>query len=190
MLAKTDTETAAAAEFAAAGARSVATGRCACDIEIAMVDARHSIPQVQTHLAHTNRLATMGEFTASIVHEVSQPIVAASMNADAALRFLNQNPPDIEKLREALGHLVNDTDRARDIIGWLRDFLRRAHPYRSGAWNQRGDPGRHQAVRLGGGEEQRFRADRTGGELAARRGRSRSIAASVAKSDCQCHPSA
>ena len=126
MLAKRDTETAAAAEFAAAGARSVATGRCACDIEIAMVDARHSIPQVQTHLAHTNRLATMGEFTASIVHEVSQPIVAASMNADAALRFLNQNPPDIEKLREALGHLVNDTDRARDIIGWLRDFLRRA----------------------------------------------------------------
>jgi C4-dicarboxylate-specific signal transduction histidine kinase len=86
--------------------------------------------EAQTNLTHANRLATLGELAASIAHEVSQPIAAASMNADAALRFLDRNPPDVERTREALGNLLNDADRARDIIGRIRDLIKNAPPRR------------------------------------------------------------
>jgi PAS domain S-box-containing protein len=87
--------------------------------------AAEALREVQRELAHANRLATMGELTASIAHEVSQPIVGASMNADAIRHFLDRDPPDVERAREALSCLVNDTDRARDIIGRIRDLIKK-----------------------------------------------------------------
>jgi PAS domain S-box-containing protein len=78
--------------------------------------AAEALREIQKELAHANRLATMGELTASIAHEVSQPIAAASMNAGAAARFLERNPPDLERVRESLDWLMNDTARASDII--------------------------------------------------------------------------
>ena len=65
-------------------------------------------------LAHANRVTSMGQLTASIAHEVNQPITAAVINAEAALRWLSAQPPDLEEVREALGHIVDQegTDTA------------------------------------------------------------------------------
>jgi C4-dicarboxylate-specific signal transduction histidine kinase len=84
--------------------------------------------EVQTELAHANRLATMGQLTASIAHEVNQPIAAARNNALAALNFLDKNPPDLSEVREALGCIVGDADRAGDIIDRIRDHIKKAPP--------------------------------------------------------------
>jgi PAS domain S-box-containing protein len=90
--------------------------------------AAEALREIQKELAHANRLATMGELTASIAHEVSQPIAAASMNAGAAARFLDRNPPDLERVRESLDWLMNDTARASDIIQRIRDLVKKAPP--------------------------------------------------------------
>ncbi|OSI70382.1 protein kinase [Bradyrhizobium canariense] len=90
--------------------------------------AAEALREIQKELAHANRLATMGELTASIAHEVSQPIAAASMNAGAAARFLDRNPPDLERVRESLDWLMNDTARASDIIQRIRDLIKKAPP--------------------------------------------------------------
>jgi PAS domain S-box-containing protein len=90
--------------------------------------AAEALREVQMELAHANRLATMGELTASIAHEVSQPIAAASMNANALRRFLDREPPDLEMARNALGCLMSDNHRAGDIIGRIRDLVKKTPP--------------------------------------------------------------
>ena len=90
--------------------------------------AAEALRETQAELAHINRVATMGHLTASIAHEVNQPIAAARNNASAALNFLNRNPPDLEEVREALGSVVNNADRAGEIIGRIRDHIRKAPP--------------------------------------------------------------
>jgi C4-dicarboxylate-specific signal transduction histidine kinase len=82
--------------------------------------------EVQMDLAHANRVATMGQLTASIAHEVNQPIATARNNAASALRFLSRNPPDLEEVREALGCIVNDVDRAGDVIAGIRKLITKA----------------------------------------------------------------
>jgi PAS domain S-box-containing protein len=84
--------------------------------------------EVQTELAHGNRAATMGQLTASIAHEIKQPIGAAAANASAALRWLGARPPNIEEAREALEHIVNDAMRAGEIIGRIRDLIKKVPP--------------------------------------------------------------
>ena len=64
--------------------------------------------EVQMELAHANRVATMGQLTASIAHEVKQPIAATATNAEAALRWLGARPPNLEEARQALDRIVND----------------------------------------------------------------------------------
>lgn len=84
--------------------------------------------EVQTELAHANRVATMGQLVASIAHEVNQPIAAAILNADAALRWLNAQPPEIEEVRQVLGRLIFDANRAADVLGRIRGHIRKAPP--------------------------------------------------------------
>jgi PAS domain S-box-containing protein len=84
--------------------------------------------EMQMELAHANRIATIGQLTASIAHEVNQPIAAARNNAAAALRFLSGNPPDMEEVREALGCIVKITDRAADIVNRIRAHAKNAPP--------------------------------------------------------------
>jgi C4-dicarboxylate-specific signal transduction histidine kinase len=79
-------------------------------------------------LAHANRVSTMGQLTASVAHEVSQPIGAARNRAVSGLRFLSRNPPDLEAAREALECAVNDIDRAADIVGQIRAHVKKAPP--------------------------------------------------------------
>jgi signal transduction histidine kinase len=79
--------------------------------------------ELQMQLAHTNRVVTMGQLTASITHEVNQPIAAARNYASAALNFLDRNPPDLQKVREALACTVKDTDRAGAVVSRMRALM-------------------------------------------------------------------
>jgi signal transduction histidine kinase len=70
----------------------------------------------------------MGQLTASIAHEVNQPIAATVTNAEAALRFLGRDPPDLEEVREGLDRIVKDANRASDVIGRIRELIRKTSP--------------------------------------------------------------
>jgi C4-dicarboxylate-specific signal transduction histidine kinase len=80
----------------------------------------------QMELAHANRVATMGQLTASITHEVNQPIAAARNNVRAALHFLDRNPADLQEVREALACAAKDTDRAGAVVGRMRALMQKA----------------------------------------------------------------
>ena len=84
--------------------------------------------QLEADLAHMNRLSIMGEQAASLAHEVKQPIAAARNNASAALNFLDKQAPDLGEVREALGCIVDDADRAGAIIDRIRDHIKKAPP--------------------------------------------------------------
>jgi signal transduction histidine kinase len=84
--------------------------------------------EMQCELAHANRVATMGHLTASIAHELKQPIAAARNNAHAALNFLDKSPPDVAEVREALTCIVNDTDRASDVVDRIGSLIKKASP--------------------------------------------------------------
>jgi C4-dicarboxylate-specific signal transduction histidine kinase len=83
---------------------------------------------LQMDLAHANRLATMGHLTASIAHEINQPIGAVRNNAHAALRLLATDRPDLAEVSEALECVVNDTYRVVEIIDGIRDQVKKAPP--------------------------------------------------------------
>ena len=67
-------------------------------------------------LTHAHRVATMGQLTAAVAHEVSQPIAATLTNAQAALRWLGSQPPSLEEVRQTLDHIVNDAKRGGEVI--------------------------------------------------------------------------
>ena len=90
--------------------------------------AADALRALQMDLAHANRLATMGQLAASIAHEVNQAIGATRNNAHAALRFLDREPPSLADIREALESVVSDTYRAGEIIGRIRDQIKKAPP--------------------------------------------------------------
>jgi C4-dicarboxylate-specific signal transduction histidine kinase len=90
--------------------------------------AEESLRELQSDLAHMNRLSIMGELSASLAHEITQPIGSARNNARAALNFLERQPPDLSEVREALGSVVGNADRAGDIIDRIRDQIKKAPP--------------------------------------------------------------
>jgi C4-dicarboxylate-specific signal transduction histidine kinase len=83
-------------------------------------------------LAHANRVAMMGQLSASIAHEVSQPITAAVTNAHAALRWLAAMPPAVEEVREALERIIKDGNRASDVMRRIRALIKKAPPGNDG----------------------------------------------------------
>jgi PAS domain S-box-containing protein len=91
-------------------------------------DERERLRQLEADLAHMNRLGMMGELAASLAHEVTQPIASARNNARAALNFLDQRPPDLGEVSEALGCVVGDADRAGDIVDRIREHIKKAPP--------------------------------------------------------------
>src|SRR5258706_5361473 len=92
--------------------------------------AEASLQTVQAELAHVSRVTTLGQLTASISHEITQPISSARNNARAALNFLNKETPDLEEIREALACIVADADRAGQILDRIRDQFKKAPPRR------------------------------------------------------------
>jgi PAS domain S-box-containing protein len=86
------------------------------------------LEQMQSDFAHMNRVSMMGELTASLSHEITQPIASARINARAAQNFLDMQPPGLGEAREALSRIVGDTSRAGDIINRIRDHIKKAPP--------------------------------------------------------------
>jgi signal transduction histidine kinase len=79
-------------------------------------EERERLRQVQADLAHLSRVTTMGELTASLAHEIKQPIAAAVTNARTCVRWLGRDQPDVAEAREAATRLIKDVMRASDII--------------------------------------------------------------------------
>jgi PAS domain S-box-containing protein len=94
--------------------------------------AEEALRSAQAELAHANRVATMGQLTASIVHEVSQPIAATVLNAQAALRWLGAQPPNLNEVRQILDQITDDSKRAGDIIDRIRALIKKAPPRKEG----------------------------------------------------------
>src|SRR6266566_4048539 len=92
------------------------------------VTERRRAEEDRQALAHANRIATMGQLTASIAHEVNQPIGAVVTNAQAALRWLNMQPSDPEEVRQALDRIVRNGRRAGDVISRIRALVAKAAP--------------------------------------------------------------
>jgi len=91
-------------------------------------DEREKLRQLELDFAHMNRVSMMGELAASLSHEILHPIATARNNARAGMRFLEMNPPDLGETKEALACVVRDTDRAKDIVGRMRDHIKKAPP--------------------------------------------------------------
>jgi PAS domain S-box-containing protein len=92
------------------------------------VVAEEALNRARSELAHVTRLTTMGELTASIAHEVKQPIAAAVTSAQTALRWLEAQPPELGEVREALSRTVRAGKRAGDVIGQIRALVTKAPP--------------------------------------------------------------
>ena len=81
------------------------------------------LAEARARMAEVARVTSLGVLSASIAHEVNQPIATARNNAVSALRFLSRSPPDLEEVREALDCVVSDVDRAGNVIGGIRKLI-------------------------------------------------------------------
>jgi C4-dicarboxylate-specific signal transduction histidine kinase len=90
--------------------------------------AEQIVRTLQTELAHVGRVTTMGELAASIAHEVSQPLSAVVTNANACLRWLATDPPDVSEARETASYILRDGQRAGDVIRRIRALLKKSPP--------------------------------------------------------------
>jgi PAS domain S-box-containing protein len=90
--------------------------------------AEQALREMQAQLAHASRIATMGQLTASIAHEVNQPITATLANAQAALRWLRADEPNLDEVRQALERIVRDAGRAGSVIARIRTFFLKTPP--------------------------------------------------------------
>src|SRR5580693_2549917 len=92
--------------------------------------AEEALHQSQAELAHVNRVTTMGELTASLAHEVNQPIAAAVTDANTCLRWLTRDHPDLEEARAAAARAAKDATRAAEIISRVRLLFKKESPER------------------------------------------------------------
>src|SRR6267143_1184731 len=92
--------------------------------------AEEALSLAQADLAHVSRVTTMGELTASLAHEVNQPITAAITDANACLRWLTRESPDLEEARAAAARIVKDAMRAADIVSRIRLLFKKTTPPR------------------------------------------------------------
>ena len=90
--------------------------------------AEHEIQRHRQELAHVSRVSIMGELSASMAHELNQPLTAILTNAKAGQRFLAAGEPDLEEFREILKDIAYDTTRARDVIRHLRALVKKSEP--------------------------------------------------------------
>jgi signal transduction histidine kinase len=87
--------------------------------------------EMQTELARVARVTTMGEMAASIAHEINQPLAAVVNNANASLRWLGQDPPNVERARSVLQRVVSDGERASEVIASIRGMLEQSSKERA-----------------------------------------------------------
>jgi PAS domain S-box-containing protein len=90
--------------------------------------AAQAVLNMQAELAHVVRVTTMGELASSIAHEVNQPLMAVVTNANACLRWLAHEPPDMVEARDSLGRILRDGQRAGEVVGRIRLLLKKTPP--------------------------------------------------------------
>jgi C4-dicarboxylate-specific signal transduction histidine kinase len=95
-------------------------------------ESEQKFREMQTELAHVNRVTTIGQLAASIAHEVSQPITGVIANADAAMGWLGRQPPNLDQARYSLGEIVNNGKRAGDVIGRIHALIKKVPPRKDG----------------------------------------------------------
>ena len=93
--------------------------------------AQDALRKAEADLAHAARVATLGELTASIAHEVNQPLAAIVTNGEAGLRWLGRAEPDLEEARAAMGRMIVEGQRASDIISRIRALASNKDPQRA-----------------------------------------------------------
>jgi PAS domain S-box-containing protein len=82
--------------------------------------AQAALQQLQANFAHASRISMLGELTALVAHEVNQPLAAVVTNGEAALRWLNRSEPELAEARDSIRSIVDDGQRAGDIIARIR----------------------------------------------------------------------
>jgi len=87
-----------------------------------------ALQKVQTELAHVTRVMTLGELTASIAHEVNQPLAAIVTNGNATLRWLGGATPNLHEARQAVERIIKDSYRASEVITRIRAFVKKGEP--------------------------------------------------------------
>jgi len=90
--------------------------------------AEEALKKTEAELGRVARVTTMGELTASIAHEVNQPLAAVVTNGNACLRWLSADPPNFDEAREALRRIVRDGNRASEVIARIRSVLKKGEP--------------------------------------------------------------
>jgi PAS domain S-box-containing protein len=93
--------------------------------------AEEALREAQAELAHVTRVATLGEFAASIAHEINQPLAGVVTNGQACLRWLGREVPDLAEARAAVERIIRDGNRAGEVIARVRALLRKAAPQRA-----------------------------------------------------------
>lgn len=93
--------------------------------------AQEALYAAQSALSQANRVATLGEISATIAHEVNQPLAAIVANGQACLRFLNRKQPDLQNIQGSVEWIVKDGNRAADVIRRVRGLMTRADTERS-----------------------------------------------------------
>ena len=93
--------------------------------------AEEKLQAAQAQLSHVARVTTMGEFAASIAHEVNQPLSAALANGDACLRWLGANPPNLDRARASICGIVEAVNRASEVIKRIRALMKKAPPQKT-----------------------------------------------------------
>jgi signal transduction histidine kinase len=91
-------------------------------------EERERLRQLEADLAHINRVNMMGELAATLAHEIRQPIAASITSANACLRWLARDPPDLARARAAASRIEQDGNRAADVISRLRSFYKKGTP--------------------------------------------------------------
>jgi C4-dicarboxylate-specific signal transduction histidine kinase len=97
-------------------------------IALDIVRRERQLRELQTELSRANRIETMGQLSSSIAHEVNQPIAGILANSEAALIWLSQGPAKLADARRSIEHVISDGNRAAEIIGRIRDLIKKALP--------------------------------------------------------------
>jgi PAS domain S-box-containing protein len=101
-------------------------------------EERERLRQLEADLAHTNRVNMMGELAAALAHEIKQPIAASVTSANALLRWLAHDPPDLKRARAAADRIEQDANRAAEVINSLQSFYKRGAPQKRAIVDLRG----------------------------------------------------
>jgi C4-dicarboxylate-specific signal transduction histidine kinase len=90
--------------------------------------AQELLQQAQANLAHVARVTLLGQLTASIGHEVNQPLAAIVTNGEAAIRYLRRDPPELDEIRDALTSMIAEGKRASEIVKRIRSLIQKTTP--------------------------------------------------------------